>query len=467
LDSSLLRPVFAAVWNEPKMLLLVLMLALLIASAFFSMAEMAYSAVGKVRMKTLVEQNVPGSKKAYWIAENFDRTLTTLLVGNNLSNIALTTVSVVFFNFVFTLVGMTNPETVVSIVNTMVMTIIILTFGEILPKSLAKVNPERIALKISRFLYFLIKIMTPITFLFRRLNKRVVSHIESDQKLTVTEDELETIIDTMEEEGSIDEDEADMLQNVLDLSEITVDEIMTPRVDMVAIDVTKDLNAITEMFFKHKYSRIPVYEETSDNIIGILYERDYFTKLIKGQHVNIKKILKKPLFVPATTKVDALIELLQEENNHIAVVVDEYGGVDGIVTMEDALEELVGEIYDEHDEVAESIVKHGENEYMIDADFDLKSLFEELHLGESPVSESTSVGGWLFEKFQDIPEVGEKIQYEQAVNQIYNELSELESEDVEVLSFEVLKVKKRRIKSVLLKIRIRNDGESGNQNPQQ
>jgi len=463
LDSSLIRPIFGAIEDfEP--LLLVLMLVLLVISAYISMAEMAYSAVGKVRLKTLVDQNVQGSKKALWISENFDRALTTILVLNNLSNIALTTVSVVFFTDLF--FGVPNADTIVSILNTVVMTVIILVFGEIMPKTIGKMNPEKITLKISGFMYFLIRFLTPVTFPFLKLNRRVVDQFDADGKPTVTEDELETIIDTMEEEGSIDEEEADMLQRVLDLSEITVEEIMTPRVDMVAIEVTKDTNAITEIFFKHKFSRIPVYEDTSDNIVGILYERDFFTKLIKGQHVNLRKILKKPLFVPATTKVDALIELLQLENNHIAVVVDEYGGVDGIVTMEDALEELVGEIYDEHDEVAQSILKRGDNRYVVDADFDVKSLFEELHLGTAPVSDSTSVGGWLFEKFQDIPEVGEKIEYEQTVNQVYNELSELESEDRETLSFEILKVKKRRIKSVLLTVEIRSDGDPANPYPQ-
>ncbi len=461
MDSSLIRPSFGALTFQP--LLLLLMLALLVASAFFSMTEMAYSAVGKVRMKTLVEQGAPGSKKANWIAENFDRMLTTILVGNNLANIALTSVSVVFFSAFFQ--SLPNAQTIVTLLNTVVMTVIILTFGEILPKSLAKNNPEKIALKISGFLYFLIKVMSPLTFLFRKLNRRVINAVETEQKPTVTEDELETIIDTMEEEGSIDEEEADMLQRVLNLSDITVEEIMTPRVDMVAIEVNKDVNAITEVFFKHKFSRIPVYEETSDNIIGILYERDYFTKLIKGQHVNVRKILKKPLFVPATTRVDSLIETLQIENSHIAIVVDEYGGVDGIVTMEDALEELVGEIYDEHDEVAQSIIKRGENRYVVDADFDLKSLFEELKLGECPVSEATSVGGWLFEQFQDIPEVGEKIEYQQSVNPVYNDLSELIDEDTETLSFEILKVKKRRIKSVLLTVDVRKKETAEAQEP--
>jgi len=458
LSTEHLRPWFAAGGFAFDPVIFAIMLALLVASAFFSMSEMAFSAVGKVRLKTLVDQNVHGSKKALWIAENFDRTLTTLLVGNNLANIALTTVAVVFFNGIFG--SLENAATIVSLINTIAMTIVILTFGEILPKSAAKQNPEKICLRISAFLYFLIKILTPITFPFRKLNARVVQRLEGGEpKPTVTEDELETIIDTMEEEGSIDEEEADMLQRVLDLSDITVEEIMTPRVDMVAIDIEKSVDEITDMFFKHKFSRMPVYDGNSDNIIGILYERDFFTKLIKGRNFNVKKVLRKPLFVPATTKVDALIELLQEENNHLAVVVDEYGGVDGIVTMEDALEELVGEIYDEHDDVEKNIVRRGPDSYVVDADFDLKRLFDDLELGAAPQSEATSVGGWLFEKFQDIPEVGERLEITQSVNQNYNELSELVSEDLEVLTFEVLKVKQRRIKSVLLTVKAANRGD--------
>ena len=448
-------PYFMAIEFNP--LILVLMLILLVLSAFFSMSETAYSSVGKVRLKTMIDQNVAGSKKAFWIADNFDKTITTILVGNNVANIALTTVSVIFFTGIFG--QFDNAETIVSLMNTLVMTLLILTFGEILPKSISKTNPERVALKISGLMYFLIKAMLPFTFLFSKLNKRVIGRLDDPGKLTVTEDELETIIDTMEEEGSIDEEEADMLQRVLDLSEITVEEIMTPRVDMIAIDIQKDVSQITDMFFKYKFSRMPVYDGTSDNIIGILYERDFFTKLIKGQHLNVKKILRKALYVPATTKVDALIEMLQDENNHMAIVVDEYGGVDGVVTMEDALEELVGEIYDEHDEVDEPIISKGNGLYLIDADHDLSALFDDLNLGEVPESESNSVGGWLFEKFQDIPEVGEKIEFEQMVNQTYNDLSELISEDLEILSFEVLKVKKRRIKTVMLRVQIFKNGD--------
>lgn len=429
-----------------------LMLALLMFSFFFSMSEMAFSAVNKVRLKTLVDQNVGGSHKALWISENFDRTLTTLLVGNNLANIGLATVSVGFFTGIFQ--SLENANVVVAWVNSIGVTIVVLVFGEILPKTLAKIDPEKITLRISGIVYLLIKVMTPITFLFRKLNSRVVRKIDTDGKLTVTEDELETIIDTMEEEGSIDEEEATMLQKVLDLSDITVAEIMTPRVDMVAIDIQRSVDQITDIFFKHKFSRIPVYDGSSDNIIGILYERDFFTKLIKGQQISVKKLLKKPLFVPNSTKVDALIELLQLENNHMAIVVDEYGGVDGLVTMEDALEELVGEIYDEHDDVDAFVLKHDDNQYIVNADYDLYRLFEDLKLGEPPVSDSISVGGWLFEQFQEIPEVGDTHEHKLTVNQVFDELSQLVSEDIATLTFEVLKVKKRRIQVVKVTLEI-------------
>ena len=424
--------------------LIILIVALLIISAFFSMTEMAYSSVGKLRLKTLVEKDVSGSKKALWIVEYFDRTLTTLLVGNNLANIALATVSVIFWSQIF------SNETVVSVMNTAVMTIIILIFGEILPKSLAKSKTEIICLRISGLIYFLIKIMTPITYLFYVLNRKVMAKVEDKDRLSVTESDLETIIDTMEEEGSIDDSEADMLQKVLDLSEITVEEIMTPRVDMIAIEVNDDIEDVKNIFFKNKFSRIPVYDDRIDNVIGVLSERDFYTKIIKGQQVNIRRLVRKPIFIPNSTKVDALITLLQEKNSHLAFVVDEYGGLDGIVTMEDALEELVGEIYDEHDDIEDWVIKVDGVSYIVNADYDLEDLFEDFDFGEPPVSESTSVGGWLFEMFGDIPEVDEEIQYTVFYNQQYDELSELVSEDTAILTFKILKVKQRRIQEVLM-----------------
>ncbi|MFW5889228.1 MAG: hemolysin family protein [Bacillota bacterium] len=435
--------------------LLILMLALLMVSAFFSSTETAYSSVGRLRLKTLVELNKPGSKKALWIVDNFDKTLTTLLVGNNLANIALATVSVIFFSDIFAY--MSDPstqQTVVALMNTGVMTVIILIFGEIMPKSYAKNNAEIFSLKMSKFIFFLIRIMTPLTYLFTKLNRKVTEKTQPTNQVSVTESDLETIIDTMEEEGSIEVGEADMLQSVLELSDINVEEIMTPRVDVIAIEVNDTVANIKKTFFTNKFSRIPVYEDNIDNIIGILSERDFYTKVIKKQAVNLKKLVRPALFIPTSTKVDSLIALLQNKNTHLAIVIDEYGGVDGIVTMEDALEELVGEIYDEHDDVIETITKKDDYNYLINADYDLEDLFEDLNLGKPPESDSTSVGGWLFEMFQDIPEIDEEIEYEVRYNQEYDELSELINEEKATLVFKILKVKKRRIKSVLMTIKV-------------
>jgi CBS domain containing-hemolysin-like protein len=306
----------------------------------------------------------------------------------------------------------------------------------------------------SRFIFFLIKLMTPLTYLFLKLNRRVTQRIQPDHQVSVTESDLETIIDTMEEEGAIQMGEADMLQSVLALSDITVEEIMTPRVDMIAIEVGDTVAEIKDTFFKNKFSRIPVYEENVDNIIGVLSERDFYTKVIKKQVVNLRRLVRPALFIPTSTKVDSLITLLQNKNTHLAIVVDEYGGVDGIVTMEDALEELVGEIYDEHDDVIETITKKDDYHYLVNADYDLEDLFDDLNLGKPPISDSTSVGGWLFEMFQDIPEIDEEIEYEVRYNQEYDELSELINEDKATLIFKILKVKKRRIKSVLMTIKV-------------
>jgi CBS domain containing-hemolysin-like protein len=441
-------------------MLLVLMLVLVLVSAFFSSTETAYSSVGRLRLKTLVELNKPGSKKALWIVDNFDKTLTTLLVGNNLANIGLATISVIFFTGIFGGISdESTRQTVVSLMNTGVMTIIILIFGEIIPKSLAKSHAEKYALRMSRFIFILIKVMMPLTFLFIKLNRKVTTRISSDRKVSVTESDLETIIETMEEEGAIQVGEADMLQSVLELSDINVEEIMTPRVDMVAIEVNDSVAKIINLFFKHRFSRIPVYDDSVDNIVGILSERDFYTSVIKKQGVNIRKMVRPALFIPTSTKVDSLITLLQNKNTHLAIVVDEYGGVDGIVTMEDALEELVGEIYDEHDEVIETLTKKDDHHYLINADYDLEDLFEDLNLGEPPMSDSTSVGGWLFELFQDIPDVDEEISYEVKYNQEYDDLSELINEEKATLIFKILKVKKRRIKSVLLTIKVEDSAE--------
>jgi len=424
--------------------LVALMIILVIISAFFSMSETVFSSVSPIRLKTMIEDGINGSKKALWITEHFDKTITTILVGNNLANIALTTVSVAFFAQLF----INNPN-LVEVMNIIVITIIVLIFGEIIPKSFAKNNADRMALFLSGILYWLIYVLTPVTWVFLKIKGVLVKENKPDQ-ISVTGDELETIIDTMEEEGSIDEDEAEMLQSVLDLSEKKVYDIMTPRVDMIGIEVNDDLEEIKDVFFVNQFSRIPIYEETRDNVIGVLHERDLFTKLIKGQKVEIKELMKEPMFVSKSMRVDTLIEVLQRENSHMAIVSGEYGGTSGIVTMEDALEELVGEIYDEHDVVdAEFIQQIKDNKYGINAEIELEDLFEELEIGNPPLSQYNDLQGWLYDMFEDIPEIDEGYTH---IQEILNYQHDDDEPRILSLRFVVKDIRERRISYVHLTI---------------
>jgi CBS domain containing-hemolysin-like protein len=408
------------------------------------MSETVFSSLNTIRIKTFIEEGKNGSKKALWIAEHFDKTITTILVGNNLANIALATISARFFSTLFN-----SGQTYVDVVNTLVMTTIILICGEIWPKSTAKNNPESLALLISGIMYWLIRILSPVTFVFRKINSILTKNQDNDN-VSVTNDELEKIFDTMEEEGSIDEDEAEMLQSVLDLHEKKVGDIMTPRVDMIGVDVNDDLEDIKKVFFEHQFSRVPVYEKTIDKIIGILHERDLFTKLIKGQKVIIRKLIQEPMFVSKSMKVDTLIETLQREKVHLAVVSGEFGGTSGIVTMEDALEELVGEIYDEHDDVDdEFITQIKENRYGINADIDLEDLFEELELGSEPDSPYSTLGGWLYDMLEDIPEIDDSFTL---IQEIPNYEHDDDEPTVLELKFIVKDIKDRRISYVHLTI---------------
>lgn len=424
----------------------VLLVVLLIFSAFFSSSETAFSSVNIMRLKTFVEEKRRGAKKALWIAEHYDRTLTTLLVGNNFVNIAASTISVAIFA-----VLITNP-TISNIVSTVVMTIIVLIFGEILPKSLAKEKAESFALSFAGILYFLIKVFYPIVIVFIGIKKLLFSKVSKTEQPTVTESELETIIDTMESEGVIDSDDADLMQSVLDISERTIYDIMTPRVDIIGIDIEMEIEEIKEVYFKYKFSRMPVYKEDKDHIIGILSERDFYTALLKGKKVKVESLVTEPLYVSKTMKVDDLIRLMQKEKKHFAIVSDEYGGTSGIVTMEDALEELVGEIYDEHDdnEVVEEIVKINENTYEVSAEMPMEDLFELLELGKAPDSSYTNVGGFLYSLAEDVPSEGEELEWHTTIDRNLDD--DLAEEFPITLKFTILSVVERRIMRTKLEI---------------
>ncbi|RIW33613.1 HlyC/CorC family transporter [Bacillus salacetis] len=378
---------------------------LILLSAFFSSAETAYSSVNKIRLRNFESEGQRGSKKALYIAENFDRALSTILVGNNIVNIAAASISA---KLATDLVGGNTG----LLISTFVMTLLILIFGEILPKSLAKENAERYALSISAILYLLIKILTPVNFFFIKL-KEWVSRIfsKNDSMPSVTEEELKVMLDISEEEGVIDKEERELIHRSMDFDDIMVAEVLTPRIDVKAVEVNQSIDEIKEMFFEERFSRIPVYEDHIDNVIGILSEKEFFTHLLKYGEVNIRELIREPMFVFESAKISTLLSKLQKDKVHMAIVVDEFGGTTGLITLEDILEEIVGEIWDEQDEQFLSMTKISDNVYTFDSQFQLDEFTELLNLPE-PESSYHTVGGWVVESFEEIPAEGETFEYE-------------------------------------------------------
>ena len=433
--------------------LFVLALACLAGSAFFSGSEMAYTTVNQIRLKNLADNKVRGARKAIYITEHYDKTLSTILIGNNLVNIGLTTICAYIFSTLFT------DPTIANVLNTVIMTIIILIFGEILPKTTIKMDAQKFALRFSGIMYILLKVLTPISWFFLKLQRLATrkSKIIAEEEPTVTEGELESIIDTMESEGVIDHNNADMMQGVLELQSRTAYDIMTPRVDVSAINYTESVKNIQDMFMTTMFSRIPVYEDTIDKVIGVLNQKDFFKALLSGEKFYIKKIMSEPLFINENMKVDDIIRTMQSSQKHMAIVLDEHGGTSGIVCMEDAIEEMVGEIYDEHDdEVKEYVDKKNDNEYIVDPDMDLKDFFEMLEIEHLPDTTYTSVGGFLFDLSEELPVQDKVITYKTVDERI------VEGVYVSVLveiHFTLTKVEDNRIKEIFVEVVDVSDAE--------
>ena len=381
------------------------MICLVICSAFFSMSETAFSSASIVKLKLAVEDRRGGAKKAIQLTENFDRTLTTLLVGNNIVNTALSTLAVGFF------AGLIINSQWVELVSTAVVTIVLLIFGEIMPKTIAKQNSEEIALKVAWPIYVISCLLFPIVYLFQLLQKLFTRKKVDD---VMNEDELEIALKSMEADGKIEEQEVDLIKKVLDLNDRNVEDIMVPRIEMFAIDYQTPLYQVKKILQNNNYSRIPVFKEDKDHIVGVIFERDFFKNLADHKDMDWHKLIKPAKYVSAAMKVDSLIKFLQDEKTHIAIVSGEYGDTVGLVTMEDALEELVGEIYDEHDEAGTNdlLFEHLEDgSYLVDADMYVEELFDRLDIGSAPEDAPSKLYSWIFEHCEDIPKVGMEMTY--------------------------------------------------------
>ena len=396
----------------------ILIIALMVVlSAFFSASEISFNASNKMRLKKAAEAGSKSAALAYKISEDFTTALSAILIGNNLANIAASTAATVVTMQLLISMRSVNSDGVASVISTVVMTFIILIFGEIVPKIIARNNADSAVRLFAYPTKILTIILFPLVWLVMRLIKLLSSLWGSDDENapTVTEEELESIIETVEEEGVIDEDQSELLQSTLDFRDTTVERIMTPRIDMTAFEITDPMNEISELIASSRYSRIPVYEDSIDNIIGILNLNHYYRKVTSdgiGTEDELRGLLLEPLFVHKTMRLPAALALLREKKMHIAIIVDEFGGTMGIVTMEDILEELVGEIWDESDEIELDFVQTGENTYEVSGDMSIDDFFGEIEFEPKDFEcEYSTMGGWAIEMLDADPHVGDSFSF--------------------------------------------------------
>ncbi|MBQ1210856.1 MAG: HlyC/CorC family transporter, partial [Clostridia bacterium] len=382
---------------------IVVMVLMVICSAYFSATETAFNSINKTRLRALAEKDNKRAARTLELAENYDKLLSTILIGNNIVNIVLASLCTLLF------VDLLKSQDTGTTVATVVSTVVVLIFGEITPKSLAKEQPENFAMFSSPILRVLVVLLTPLNFVFGLWKTLVTRLTKAEEAPKMTQDELLLLVDEVEQEGAIDEQESNLLRNAIDFTDREAEEVLTHRTDLEAVpfDATKD--EIAAIFSETKFSRLPVYEESIDNIVGILHQKDFYT----GTGITerpLSEVITPPLFVPKSEKISDLLGDLQKHKSHIAVVVDEYGGTLGIVTMEDILEELVGEIWDEHDAVVESYKKLSEDTYRIDCSLSIDDLcqFYDMDLE----TDSIVIGGWVMEMLGKIPEVGDTFTHE-------------------------------------------------------
>ena len=381
---------------------MIVALVILVAfSAYFSATETAFTSLNRIRLKTKADNGDRAAARALAIAEEYDKLLTTILIGNNIVNITATTVATVLCTKWFHEYGPT--------ISTVALTIIILIFGEVSPKSLAKESPERWAVFAAPLLKVLMVVLTPLTLLFGAWKKLMSLVFKGGEEDGITEEELVGMVEQAENEGGLDEHESDLIRNAIEFNDLDVSDILTPRVDLVAADEGSTMEEIAALFAESGYSRIPLYHDTVDNIVGVIHEKDFYAARYRGE--TMVKNLKSPVFyTTGNTKISDLLRILQKNKAHMAVVVDEYGGTEGIATLEDILEELVGEIWDEHDEVIENFQKQPDGSYIIACSAALDDMYDLFQVRGA--CDAATVSGWVLEQVGRVPESGDHFQAE-------------------------------------------------------
>ena len=375
---------------------IVLVVVMMIFSALFSSTETAFSSVNKLRLKNYEAQGNKKATTALKLANKFDEVLTAVLIGNNIVNIATSSVSTLLFVSIFGKSG--------AGISTAVITVLVLVFCEVLPKSYAKRNAEKLALLFAKPLSVLVTVLKPAVWVLNKLSSLLSS---GEEPPSVTEDELKYMIDEIEEQGVIEEQESELVKSALEFDEITVDEILIPRVKVTGIEINSTIEEIKEIFTTEMYSRMPVYEKSLDDIVGIITNKAFFKMIVEGGS-DINNIIQEVPHIADCKLISEAMRDMQRSKVHLAVVVDQYGGTKGIVTLEDIIEELVGEIYDEDDEIVTRIVKIDPDKFEIAGDMSVYDMLEQLDLDENSIqTEYNTVGGWVTEVMEHIPEKNE------------------------------------------------------------
>ena len=421
---------------EANIIMGVVILLLVMLSALFSAMETAFSFANKIRIQQNAEDGVRKAKNAQYVVERFDNALTAILICNNIVNLGCSSIATVLCLHIFGDIG--------SAIATGATTLLVLTFGEVIPKCLAKEHCDDFSMSTAGFLKVLMIVLTPLVFVFIKLKSLAlkIAGGENDAP-SVTENELKYIVESIEEEGVLEESESEMVRSALDFDETTAEEVLTPRVDVVFLNVEDSPEKIKEIIIENRYSRIPVYENTTDNIVGILHTRDWLEALADGKTPDLRELLQPAYFVFKNRKLSKILAHFKRTKVHMAIVTDEYGGTLGIVTMEDLLEEIVGEIWDEDEEIERTYYKIGNNEYLVNGDLELDQLLELYDLDEDALeSDAVTVGGFILEHAGNIPKKRESI-------------------EADGFRFTVLEVENQRIMRVVVK---KTDAEEPDEN---
>ncbi len=392
--------------DSDSWIVLISIVLLIACSAFFSGSETAISRFNKLRMKKKSEDGDKSAKLVMQIWDNEDKSFTAILVGNSIVNVTAASLG--------TVIAIEAWGTVKgAAIATVAVALLVLVFGEIMPKAFTKENPDLFALRLAKPLTFTIKFLSPLSFVITKLTYLLRGAKKSEQAPSITEEELIYMMDAIEEEGVLEEQERDLVQSALEFDEISIHEILTPRVNIVAVDVESTLDEVHKIIVEEGFSRIPVYEKSIDNIIGVLYSRDVLLGVISGKPMKIRGMLGQALFVHKGMRLSHLLTSFKARKLNLAIVVDEYGGTLGIVTMEDVLEELVGEIWDEDDEIPSDFLAIDDNHFEAMGNLDLQEMFESLGLDvEAADSDYSTIGGWALHELEHIPKIGEEFDYE-------------------------------------------------------